>query len=119
MALPGELSEPLTVYRGDSFSVPFEFFTDTAKTVHLDLTAYGSSFAAQMRTAPRATVEIPFDLDDTDAATGRLVLALTPAQTAALIYGEYQFDIQATADPASVKTLIVGTVSVSGDITRV
>ncbi len=119
MALPAVIPTLIPLYRGDSFSMPVRVFSDAEQTTPVDLTLFGSVFTAQLRTTFRAAVEVPFDVDDTDAATGVLVLSLTPAQTGALDRGSYGFDAQAAnADATVVTTLIAGKLAVSGDYTR-
>lgn len=79
----------------------------------------------------RSTLDEPtavtatFDIDDTDGATGLLVLTLPASESAnlATVAGRatYYWDLQATsiADPEDVFTWLAGKIKVTGDVTVV
>lgn len=75
----------------------------------------GSTFAAQVREYPDAPdiVAIDWDIDDSDSATGVLVISLTAEQTAALPPTSY-WDLQM----ADGSTLLRGVLSPEPDVTR-
>ena len=115
MALPTE--RDITLYRGDVYDHEFTF-VDSA-SVAFNLSAY--TVAAQWRTKQDATTAVDFTVDDTDAATGVIVISLTAAQTTALATrGVYDLQItnENAATPYEPITLVRGTVTLTKDVTR-
>lgn len=107
----------LPIYRGDDFSEPIPF-TVKATGAPVDLSGY-TSWLAQARTGPDAAdVAFTFDVDDTDAATGILVLSLGATVTATLDPKvSLLYDVQGTGT-AGVKTWLRGRVTVEPDVSR-
>jgi hypothetical protein len=110
---PGTLN--LSVVAGDGYSHTLTF-TD-ADGVAQDQSAY--TFRAQVREATWAETAADFGIDDTDAATGVIVISLTAVQTRALRTGSNVWDIEreltAGGDP---QTLLQGKFTVTPDVTR-
>lgn len=113
MALPAE--RDIEIYRGDVYEHEFTFMSGDDP---LDLST--RVVTAQWRTKEDATDAVDFAVDDTGAATGVIIISLTPSQTATLgIRGVY--DVQAHdggATPTNQETLVRGTVEVTKDVTR-
>jgi hypothetical protein len=124
----------IAIYSGDLCEIPFVFNDEgdplavpPVDPAPIDMS--GFSFAAQIRltqTDVSAAAGV-FSIDTSDAAAGRIVLTLTPAQTVLLIpaaggrtYVEYTWDLQrsATGDANDVRTLFAGTVKCYLDRTR-
>jgi len=113
VALPGDA--PLTLYRGDTRVWTVTFVDDS--DVSLDLS--GRTWVAQIKddkdrtNAAVATITV----DDTDSATGELLLTLPAGQAAALgndgttLYWDLQSD-----DDGVVQTWLAGKVKVTGDV---
>lgn len=81
MAGPATITR--TAYQGDAYALTVRFWSDTAKTVPLDVSA--GSFRAQIRAKESDTTALTsFAINTVSAATGVLVLSLTAVQTAAL-----------------------------------
>jgi hypothetical protein len=118
MPSPAVISAALPVYRGDAWSKTLRFWADEVGGTPIDLTAFGTSFTAQVRYSATTASFTPFTVDDTDAATGVLVLSLTGDQTGALMNSTYHFDVQATGGALSPRTIITGTLSVTKDVTQ-
>ena len=112
--LPGKLD--IAAYRGDTKQWTVDFAEGAVAT---DMSAW--TWLAQIRSTKDEPAEIvaTFTVDDTDAATGTLVVTLPAAQSANLITvdgkGKFYWDLQGT-DGAVVKTWLAGAVSVTGDV---
>lgn len=116
----------LQVRRGDKIG-PIELDWGTG----VDLS--DRTWAAQIRSDLDETETDPiatFTVDDTDAATGTLVVTLPHSESANLVTGTtsgratpgkatYYWDLQATSktDPDDVFTWLAGKVKVTGDVT--
>jgi hypothetical protein len=111
----------IPVVRGDDVSrlwelfESFEGFQGDTTTVELDITgrSYSSSIAAfkggPLIVAPTITV--------TDAANGQFTWALTDTQTDTLTSASYVYDIVENAGTSTERTIVLGTVKVTGRAT--
>lgn len=107
--MPGTLN--LEIYTGDRYEYPILF--QDGDDAPLDMSG---TWRAQIRVRPTdATVVAEFEVDDTDAATGRLVLLLTATQTTALPDHPCVWDLENTEIE---KTYLAGSVTVDRDVTR-
>lgn len=114
----------LAIYRGDDFSKLLRFKdTSTDPDTYIDLTGWTGK--AQLRlTEDNDTVAAEFAVtvmasQATPANTGKVTLALTSVQTAALDGGiKYKWDLQMTKTDASKETYLYGNALVSKDVTR-
>lgn len=110
----------LTVRRGDTIG-PVDL--DWGATVDLSDRTWDAQVRATLDEPTAITAT--FEVDDSDAATGLLVLTLPASESAALatVNGRatYYWDLQATsiADPEDVFTWMAGKVKVTGDVTVV
>jgi hypothetical protein len=113
----------IPIRRGDDVSRLFELFSsfagadgDTA-TVQLDLTGrtYTSSIATSrggsVVSSAAPTVTVPL------ATNGQIVWSLTDTQTDTLTARSYFFDVIENADTGAERTIIEGTLTVSGRAT--
>lgn len=108
--LPG--TYPLVLWRGDTRTFTVEFAEDDSP---VDLS--GKTWTSEIRaTYTSDNIDAEIDVDDTDAATGVLVLTLT-ADQANLDPGSYVWDLQ-SEDTGVVHTWLSGKVKVKGDVTR-
>lgn len=113
MAAPGTYSPTFT--QGDDWSLPLTV-KDENDTV-IDMSGY--SFLAQARTrAKAAAVAFTFTVDDTDAATGVLVLEVAAATTADVPAGTYEWDLQWTDGAGDIRTILAGVVTVRPEVSR-
>lgn len=111
MTTPG--TRNLDIYRGDTY---FHYITFNDGSAPIDMSA--GTWLAQIRPGLRAEVVATFTVDTTSAATGVIVLRLTPEQTAALTtHSSLNWDLQRTVDD-NVETLLAGTVTTRGDVSR-
>ena len=101
----------LTIYQGDAYDHEASFVA--ADGTPLDMT--GTWRAQLRRSTSTAEPATSFAIDDTDAATGVLVLSLTAAQTAALTAGKYVWDLE---DTATASTYLRGQVEVIAQVSR-
>ena len=121
-SLPGTFD--IAAYRGDTKEWTLTFADDAAAPV--DMSAW--TWLAQVRASRDEpdTVVATFTVDDTNAATGTLILTLPAAQAALLVTGTtdglptpgkatYYWDLQGT-DGTVVKTWLAGKVKVTGDV---
>ena len=112
--LPGKLD--IAAYRGDTKQWTIDFAEGAVAT---DMSAW--TWLAQIRSTldEPDSVVATFTVDDTDAATGALVLTLPAAQADNLVTvvgrATYYWDLQGT-DGAVVKTWLAGKVKVTGDV---
>ena len=117
--LPGDY--PLTLYRGDTRVLSLAFTEDDGTTA-VDLS--GHTWRAQVRqTYDSASSELDFTVDDTDAATGVLVLALDDTDwtgvAASLPTDKWYWDLEGTRTADTfVQTFLGGKVKVVGDVSR-
>lgn len=129
MARIGLLPTPLDIdlYSGDSFTASFQFNDDSDPPGAVDLSSY--TFNAQVRSDQTDTgTPTTFSIDTTGAASGTIVIHLTPAQTTALLLARpggskaagLTWDLQRTVTGSSddVRTLFAGTVTITLDRTR-
>jgi hypothetical protein len=106
---PGKYA--LLIYRGDSYKWQFKLWSDTAKTVPLDLT--GVTVKAEIRDKPggnvlgalTCVVTLPNIID----------ASLAAAETATLTSGVW--DLQLTYTGGNVSTVLTGLVTVTMDVT--
>lgn len=100
--------------RGDTWELTVVLFDEN--DAPLDVS--GSTFTASVKADLRAstTVAASFDVDDTDADTGTLVLTMTAADTGTLPPGRWFWDLQGTVGSV-VTTYVGGKVTVVGDVT--
>jgi hypothetical protein len=104
----------VAAYRGDTYSHVLEL--EDGNGAALDVS--GSTFSAQVRRYPAADTPLAsFTVDTSNAATGRVVLGLSAAVTAALPVGKHRWDVQQTT-AGVVLTLAAGEFEVVGEVTR-
>lgn len=111
----------LDIYQGDDFELLIDVIDGDGAPV--DLT--GRTVRSQIRRAPGALeLAAEFDVDLTNAATGRVVLALPSAASAPLV-GVYRYDIKwndptpIPADPDGMTSFFAtGSVTVDAEVTR-
>ena len=117
--LPGKY--PITLYRGDSRTWSL-LFTEDDGTTPVDMS--GKTWAAQVRSSADATpVLLTLTVDDTDAATGVIVVNLPASQwtdvdiptTAPTT--KWAWDLQST-DGSEVRTWLYGPAKILWDVTR-
>lgn len=121
MAFPVVLSEAIELYRGDSRTIKFNFYSDDEQTVPVDLTAYGTVWTGNIRKKPDEVLLETLTIDASDAATGSFTVTLTPASWDELAgVKSMGWDVQvAAADGSSVTTLVAGRFQVTPDYTHV
>ena len=115
--LPGKFD--IAAYRGDTKEWTVTFEDDSTPPAAVDMSAW--TWLAQIRSnldEPDSVIAT-FDVDDTDAATGTLVITLPATEAANLVTtngkATYYWDLQGT-DAAVVKTWLAGKVKVTGDV---
>ena len=105
----------LKVYKGDTFSASYVLKEGyPAEAVNLPGQGW-TNWTAQWRSYPTSTTAVSFNVDTTNAATGRIVISLTATQAATLKDGYW--DLQSTRN-SEVKTWIRGKVLYVKDVTR-
>jgi hypothetical protein len=106
---PGKLNVKSS--RGDTVALPIVINEAGAAA---DLT--GRTFLAQIRRTKPGDVIVDIDVDDTDAATGELVLRIDSADTEPLS-GGYVWDLEQTIGD-NPRTILAGTWTFEPDVTR-
>lgn len=104
------INYPLSLYRGDSFSVRFELWTDPDKTQPFDLT--GMTASAEIRRGSGDANATPLVCT---IAGNAVDVALDAAASRALpSSGKWDLQLMGTS---GVQTIVNGSVVVQGDIT--
>ena len=113
--LPG--SYPLTIYRGDTAQWTFTLWADAAKTTPTDLT--GSTAAAHIRQSNTSLKE-PVPMTCSIELPNIIHVSLPAAATASIPARGHQgqWDLQLTNTGGVVQTVLAGSVSIVGDVTR-
>jgi hypothetical protein len=115
MGLPVVLSAPLTVWRGDKYSVRIEAVDDTGAAY--DLSGFGGDWTAAVRLRPSGELVCQFTVE-TDLPAGLVTLRLTKDDTRLLNGAVYGFDVQTDTDPADPygpTTIVAGRIQAGGD----
>lgn len=113
--------EPVTVKAGDGLRIEVELRqwidpdNEAAGTEPMDVSAW--SWASQWRPTETSSRFIAFTIDDSDAATGKLVLSMTGAQTREMGSAGV-FDIEGTQPGDEPWTPLEGTTVWKQDVTR-
>lgn len=105
----------LALYRGDTFSQPFRFWTDTARTVARDLTGVTSTAQIRESTDSVDAVNLTCALTLPNTVTVTLPAAAWPTFTLA----KGVWDLQFTLPSGAVETVVAGKVKVTADVTKV
>lgn len=108
--MPAYLTEALEVYEGDVLRAAVDFVGNANVSALV--------FRAQWRSAPKADTALEFAIDMAQAATGRITISLTSAQTAQM-GGAGVFDVLLVTGPTETRALVAGKTSFSRGVTRV
>lgn len=100
---------------GDDYTVTLRFWADRAKTTRLDLS--DNNYAASFRALRSTDDLVDFTVDDTNSATGLLVLRVGHVESADLATGLCEWDLEETAPGDVITTLFAGRVPVQRDVT--
>ncbi len=104
----------LTIDQGSTFSASIDI-TDVEDNI-LVLTGY--TVAAQIRKSYDSTTAVNFAGSVSNATQGEITIALTPAQTNALVAGRYVYDAEITSAGGTVTRVIEGQVEVTPGVTQ-
>jgi len=104
----------LTVDQGSTFSASIDI-TDTEDNI-LVLTGY--TVAGQIRKTYDSSTAVSFTASVSNATTGEVTIALTPAQTNALVAGRYVYDVEITSAGGTVTRVIEGQLEVTPGVTQ-
>jgi hypothetical protein len=105
-----------TIWRGDDFE--WEIPLNNADGSPCDMSGFGPAWAASMRVNMDDDEHVDFVVDPAHLADGYITLSLDSTQTAALTFGKYGFDVQASGGAVSPFTVFTGVLPVDGDYTR-
>ncbi len=108
--MPANLA--LDIYRGDTSRWQFKLWSDTAKTIPIDLT--GVTPKAEIRDKPAGTVLS--ELDCEVETTNVINVSLLPDASRSLPKKGY-WDLQLTHPGGDVTTIVAGAVTVTPDVT--
>ena len=113
-------STPFAVYAGDAWAQAFRMTIQPDPEVDVteaeDLSAY-TAWACDWRPTDASETEIELEVDDTDAATGVIVVRATGIQTRAMA-GKGVFDLEAVGTDGEPRTFIRAKTSWKNDVTR-
>lgn len=126
MSYPTHIPKPVQIYRTQDFGMRLTVWkrrpgTDGESDAGLarDLTTLGSSWDCHIRPSILSGTALICTVDDSEAASGVLVVTATGDQTADLVSGAtYGLDLRATDDGGGHVFLVYGEVIVSGAYTR-
>lgn len=110
-----------TIEQGADLNKTLTFYTDSTKTVVLDLSTY--SMAMQIRKTKESVDYIDSltsgtaRIDTTNAATGIIILKWTAAITAAFNFNEAFYDLEFTVGGV-VSRMLQGTITLSKEVTK-
>lgn len=112
----------ITIYRGDDFELPLQFWTDSAKTTPIDLTGCTIYFTVKKRAdndlTDAAAIFTKTVTSHTNAAQGQTKVVGVPADMKAQSPKEYTYDIQLKDSGDKIKTLTKGTFVLEAEITN-
>lgn len=103
---------PLNLYRGDTFRVQFQTWSDAGKTQPADLT--GVEAKAEIREQPSGVVIVPIDCTIT---LPNIIDLLLTATNARLVPARGVWDLQLTYPGGDVLTIVAGPVTQTLDVT--
>jgi hypothetical protein len=104
----------ITVYQGDTYAHELRIKNSSNAVINITSRVYTGQIRKKRNSD---TVAATFNASITDAANGVVVLSLTAADTSNVTAGAYVYDFQET-NGATVTTLITGTVTVVGQVSR-
>ena len=104
----------ITIYQGDTYA--HELRIKNSSNANVNITS--RTYTGQVRKKRNSdTAAATFTSEITNAANGIVILSLTSAQTANIAAGTYVYDFQET-NGTVITTLITGTVTVTGEVSR-
>lgn len=112
MATPGNFT--LDIYRGDSYRWQFRLWEDVAKTEPVDLANVIAK--AEVRDKPGGSKVTPFDCTITVPNTIDVYLSAAKSKAFTIVSGVW--DLQLTYENDDVATVLVGSVSITADVTE-
>lgn len=105
----------LSLYAGDDFAFTISVANPDGSA--MDLTGY--TVAAQIRATPTSsTVLGSFTCTLVTPPTGGIISCALPNTVTATLASGGAFDVQMTSGASTITTLVAGTVTVTGDVTR-
>ena len=104
----------ITIYQGDTYAHELRIKNSANAVVNITSRVYTGQIRKKRNSD---TIAATFTSSITDAANGVVILSLTPASTANVPAGTYVYDFQET-NGSTVTTLITGTVTVIGEVSR-
>jgi hypothetical protein len=104
----------ITIYQGDTYAHELRIKNSSNANVNITSRTYTGQIRKKRNSETSAAT---FSSEITNAANGIVVLSLTSAQTANIAAGTYVYDFQET-NGSTVTTLITGTVTVTGEVSR-
>ena len=108
-------SRDISIYQGDTYA--HELRIKDSANANVNITS--RTYTGQIRKKRNSdTVTATFTSTLTNAANGIVVMSLASGSTANIASGTYVYDFQET-NGETVTTLITGTVTVVGEVTRV
>jgi len=104
----------ITIYQGDTYA--HELRIKDSANANINITS--RTYTGQIRKKRNSeTIAATFSSEITNGANGIVVMSLTSSNTANIAAGTYVYDFQET-NGAAVTTLITGTVTVVGEVSR-
>lgn len=105
----------VSIYGGDDYVLPVDFVDSAGDPLDVS----GRTYAAQVRAWPSGGVLATFDVDETNAAGGTIVLSLGHAVTAGLAgtVTEARWDLSQSVG-GTLTTVMAGAVDITQDVTR-
>ena len=104
----------ISIYQGDTYA--HELRIKDSANANVNITS--RTYTGQIRKKRNSdTITATFTSTLTNAANGIVVMSLTSSNTANIASGSYVYDFQET-NGATVTTLITGTCTVTGEVSR-
>ena len=104
----------ITIYQGDTYAHELRI----KNSANANVTITSRTYTGQIRKKRNSdTVAATFTSEITNGANGIVVMSLSAAATANIAAGTYVYDFQET-NGTIITTLITGTVTVTGEVSR-
>ena len=104
----------IVIYQGDTYVHELRLKNSANTAINIS----GRTYTGQIRKKRNSDIAAAtFTSQITDAANGVVLMSLTASNTASITSGTYVYDFQ-EVNGVVVTTLITGTVTVTGDVSR-
>lgn len=112
MTVPATLN--LSEVQGDDWSITLNFIDDSGYAIDLSMSTYISN--VRRGKSRKSPIVAQFDIDNSNAATGVLIMELSHTQTDAFEAKTYYYDLQGTDYYGRKTTILGGKITIQNDL---